>query len=464
MSGLLALAPAGSAYAIDQPASATVNNAAGSTIFNTDLLTGTATDADGIQSVNIAFFNAASNTIQSTPTAATVSPDGSWSLQLTKSLQTIQPNIIDPQITIQVTVTDVLANQESFSFGPYTYTIEGVTLLHNILAAVSTLSPSECAVTAALQATDTITVFGPNNEALQAIPEGELQALLTSPDELCAVLATHILVGRVESTDVTAPVQVTPANPNNQPLTVEPKDGTVVVDGSSAVVNADNNINGTSILHVINSLINPRSTVVDVDDIYTNVSSPAIHGTVSDPEFAVAIRINGQQYEATNNGDGTWTVPAGIVSLDPAASSTLFSIIARQRGVSTEGNPLGLYLVGISLRNDVLHYVQPGMGSGSTTSSSSSSVAASLVTAITNAISSDDTASAASSNSTSSEAEKPAPSPAPAASPDQQKSDADKTAKTSTNQWYWWVIGIATLGALYYILGGSPAPPAAKKK
>lgn len=46
----------------------------------------------------------------------------------------------------------------------------------------------------------------------------------------------------------------------------------------------------------------------------TNRTSPALYGTVSSATDYVFIRLAGKRYQATNNGDGTWTLLPGIIS------------------------------------------------------------------------------------------------------------------------------------------------------
>ncbi len=456
---VMAILPAASAYAIDQPSSATIGVAPGATIYNTSLVSGTVNDADGVSSVSVQFLSNGVTPVS--PVIQAVLAGGNWSVQLTKDGTTVSPSLTDPSVDIRVSVTDNLSNVTDFTFTPYSLVIPETELFASVISTVSVLDPSECLVTKALQDNGQVTVFGPNNEALQAIPVGELASLQANPDELCAVLATHILAGPVASTDITGEVQVQPENPDNLPLTVEPKEGTVAVNAESKVVNADNSVNGASLLHVINMLIQPRSQSVDINDVTTNLTSPALSGTVADPTYVVTVRVNGQSYSATNNGDGTWTIPAGVVNLDPKASNTLFSIVAREPGVPTPQNPAGLYLVGITLRSNVLRYVAPGAGSGSSASSSASTTLVSAVSSIVSA------ATNANETFAQTDTSEPAQGEAtPAVQEDNQSSQDNKNdslAKTdSSNQWYWWVIGIATLGALYYILGGSAAPTTKK--
>ncbi|WP_252720564.1 Ig-like domain-containing protein, partial [Acinetobacter oleivorans] len=48
--------------------------------------------------------------------------------------------------------------------------------------------------------------------------------------------------------------------------------------------------------------------VVALDDVLTNDSTPALTGTVNDPTATVVVTVDGVNYPATNNGDGTWTL------------------------------------------------------------------------------------------------------------------------------------------------------------
>ncbi|EXC35531.1 bacterial Ig-like domain family protein, partial [Acinetobacter baumannii 99063] len=59
----------------------------------------------------------------------------------------------------------------------------------------------------------------------------------------------------------------------------------------------------------------PATAVVDavaptvaLDDVLTNDSTPALTGTVSDPTATVVVNVDGTDYPAVNNGDGTWTL------------------------------------------------------------------------------------------------------------------------------------------------------------
>ena len=56
----------------------------------------------------------------------------------------------------------------------------------------------------------------------------------------------------------------------------------------------------------------------------TNNASPGLTGTVSDPAASMSVRINGVYYAATNNGDGTWSLPqADVAALGPGTYSVV---------------------------------------------------------------------------------------------------------------------------------------------
>ncbi|NUF86058.1 Ig-like domain-containing protein, partial [Acinetobacter seifertii] len=48
--------------------------------------------------------------------------------------------------------------------------------------------------------------------------------------------------------------------------------------------------------------------VVALDDVLTNDNTPVLTGTVNDPTATVVVTVDGVNYTATNNGNGTWTL------------------------------------------------------------------------------------------------------------------------------------------------------------
>ena len=122
--------------------------------------------------------------------------------------------------------------------------------------------------------------------------------------------------------------------------------------------------------------------VVTVDSLTTTDTTPALSGTVDDPTATLTVEVAGVSYDATNNGDGTWTLADNtinelapgtydvtVTATDPAGntgsdSSTNELIIETQSSGPTDGND---QIVGTS-GDDVLSGVPEGstlLGTGS---------------------------------------------------------------------------------------------------
>ncbi|MDO6579703.1 Ig-like domain-containing protein, partial [Alteromonas stellipolaris] len=54
--------------------------------------------------------------------------------------------------------------------------------------------------------------------------------------------------------------------------------------------------------------------VVAINDLTTNDTTPALTGTVDDANAVVVVTIDGNDYTATNNGNGTWTLANDAVA------------------------------------------------------------------------------------------------------------------------------------------------------
>ncbi|THV21701.1 Biofilm associated protein, partial [Acinetobacter baumannii] len=61
--------------------------------------------------------------------------------------------------------------------------------------------------------------------------------------------------------------------------------------------------NDTAVVTIDTSL-----PVVSLDDLTTNDTTPALTGAIDDPIATVVVNVDGIDYPATNNGDGTWTL------------------------------------------------------------------------------------------------------------------------------------------------------------
>lgn len=63
-------------------------------------------------------------------------------------------------------------------------------------------------------------------------------------------------------------------------------------------------------------IVDGAAPLVTVDSKTTNVVSPELTGTIDDPTADIEITVIESIYIATNNGDGTWTLPAGTINPD----------------------------------------------------------------------------------------------------------------------------------------------------
>ena len=109
----------------------------------------------------------------------------------------------------------------------------------------------------ALKAPGPYTVFAPNDDAFKKIPEADLKALLepANKDKLAGILKHHVINGETLSTAITAKVDVDTLNGDK--LTIEPKDGKVIVGGATVVAADVKAANG--VIHVIDTVIIPAA-------------------------------------------------------------------------------------------------------------------------------------------------------------------------------------------------------------
>jgi len=64
-------------------------------------------------------------------------------------------------------------------------------------------------------------------------------------------------------------------------------------------------------------------------------NSPELTGTVDDSTATIVITVNGQNYTATNNGDGTWVLPAGTIAPGLPVGSHNFSVTLQDSAGNT---------------------------------------------------------------------------------------------------------------------------------
>ncbi|WP_252717743.1 Ig-like domain-containing protein, partial [Acinetobacter seifertii] len=205
--------------------------------------------------------------------------------------------VTDPTATVVVTVDGV--NYPATNNGDGTWTLADNTL--PILAD----GPHTVTVTA----TDPVGNVGTGSAVLTVDTTAPVVAL----NDVLSNDSTPALTGTV--TDPTATVVVTvdgvnyPAT-NNGDGTWTLADNTlpILADGPHTVtVTATDPVGnvgtGSAVLTV-----DTTAPVVALNDVLTNDSTPALTGTVTDATAMVVVTVDGVNYPATNNGDGTWTL------------------------------------------------------------------------------------------------------------------------------------------------------------
>jgi uncharacterized surface protein with fasciclin (FAS1) repeats len=101
------------------------------------------------------------------------------------------------------------------------------------------------------------TVFAPTNAAFAKLPAGTVENLLKpeNKDQLTAVLTYHVVPGKVKAKDVVALDSAKTVQ--GQEVSIEVKDGKVMVDGAQVVKTDVMTSNG--VIHVIDQVILPES-------------------------------------------------------------------------------------------------------------------------------------------------------------------------------------------------------------
>ncbi|WP_336936595.1 Ig-like domain-containing protein, partial [Acinetobacter beijerinckii] len=199
-------------------------------------------------------------TIDGVDYPATNNGDGTWSLA-----DNTVPALTDGDYTITVTATDAAGN-----VGTSTGTLS-----------VDTVAPNAPALDP-INAVDPITgTAEPGSTVTVTFPDGSTAQVVADPGTGAWTVANP---GNLLDGDTVTATATDPAGNTSTPAT-----GTVSADITAPMVT--------------------------VDDALTNDNTPALTGTVNDPTASIVVTIDGVDYPATNNGDGTWsladnTVPA----------------------------------------------------------------------------------------------------------------------------------------------------------
>jgi len=104
-----------------------------------------------------------------------------------------------------------------------------------------------------LKGTGPFTVFAPTDEAFAKLPPGTVEGLLKNPEQLKAILTSHVVSGAVKAADV---VKITSAKTvQGSSVKIKVTGGTVMIDNAKVIKTDIATDNG--IIHVIDTVIMP---------------------------------------------------------------------------------------------------------------------------------------------------------------------------------------------------------------
>ncbi|QNW98816.1 BapA prefix-like domain-containing protein [Acinetobacter seifertii] len=276
--------------------------------------------------------------------SATNNGDGTWTLA-----DNTLPVLADGPHTVTVTATDPAGNVGTGSAVLTVDTTAPVVALNDVLSNDST--PALTGTVTDPTATVVVTVDGVNYPATNngdgtwTLADNTLPVLADGPHTITVTAtdpAGNVGTGSaVLTVDTTAPVVALNdvlSNDSTPALTgtVTDPTATVVVTVDGVNYSATNNGDGTWTLadntlpvladgpHTITVTatdpagnvgtgsavltVDTTAPVIALNDVLTNDSTPALTGTVTDPTATVMVTVDGVNYPATNNGDGTWTL------------------------------------------------------------------------------------------------------------------------------------------------------------
>ena len=105
-------------------------------------------------------------------------------------------------------------------------------------------------------------------------------------------------------------------------------------------------------------VVDTRAPVVAVDTLIINDQTPPLSGSIDDDLATIVVEVDGSQYPAVNNANGTWSLPDNtIASLSPGVYEVLVTAtdVADNEGTDTTSNELTIDLTAPVVSVDVLN-------------------------------------------------------------------------------------------------------------
>ncbi|MDP9803451.1 BapA/Bap/LapF family large adhesin, partial [Acinetobacter calcoaceticus] len=201
---------------------------------------------------------------------ATNNGDGTWTLA-----DNTLPTLADGPHTVSVTATDVAGNVSTPVTGTVTVDATAPTLA---------ITTDDLALAAGEDANISFTF----SEAVAGFDASDI------------TVVGGTLTGLATTDNITWTAVFTPDGTGTAP-------SIAVADGS--YTDTVGNLGTGDVLDGTDGfIVDLVAPVVTFPDVSTNDSTPALTGTIDDPAATVVVTVDGVDYPATNNGDGTWTL------------------------------------------------------------------------------------------------------------------------------------------------------------
>ncbi|WP_332606400.1 Ig-like domain-containing protein, partial [Acinetobacter sp. ESBL14] len=271
----------------------------------------------------------------STVTAVATDPAGNPSVPGTETVDTVGPDVSGTTLNIDpVTADNVINAAESAGNVTLTGTLTGVPA--DAATTVVTVVVNGVTYTATVNSVNGTWSVSVPGSGLLADGDKTIDAKVTFTD--AAGNSSNVTDTQVYTVDTTAPnapvldpINATdPISGTAEPgstVTVTFPDGTSVqvptdpttgawttpnpgglTNGETVTATATDPAGNTSLPSTGTVSTDVTAPIVTVDDDLSNDATPALTGTVNDPTATIVVTVDGVNYPAVNNGDGTWTL------------------------------------------------------------------------------------------------------------------------------------------------------------
>ncbi|WP_269915926.1 beta strand repeat-containing protein [Alteromonas sp. PRIM-21] len=266
-----------------------------------------ATLAEGSYPTSVSATDAAGNTVTNTGTVIidTTAPTVAINdLTTNDTTPELTGTVNDPNAVVVVTIDG----------NDYTATNNGDgtwTLADNVVATLAEGSyPTSVSATDAAGNTVTNTGTVTIDVTAPTVAINDLTTNDTTPELTGAVNDPNaVVVVTIDGNDYTA------TNNGNGTWTLADDVVATLAEGSYPTSVTATDAAGNTVTNTGTVVIDTTAPTVAINDLTTNDTTPELTGTVNDPNAVVVVTIDGVDYTATNNGDGTWTLADNIVAL-----------------------------------------------------------------------------------------------------------------------------------------------------